>query len=171
MVNFESPDRGSNFWDLPKPESRTVVIPSMVRLVSAIDVAKTILRRPSRSGIKAAYCFDGGSWPYKGWIANPFTLFFNKTSHFFISPFPGKNTKTQPPMKSNAYPTLGILGFFLTFVTLVACAQEKASPARTAEGTVNGAKITINYSSPAVKGRTIWGGFGAFGPGMARRSQ
>lgn len=60
-------------------------------------------------------------------------------------------------MKRNAYPTLGILGFFLTFVTLVACAQEKASPATTAEGTINGAEITINYSSPAVKGRTIWG--------------
>ncbi len=35
--------------------------------------------------------------------------------------------------------------------------EEKPSPARVAEGTVAGAKITINYSSPAVKGRTIWG--------------
>jgi hypothetical protein len=35
--------------------------------------------------------------------------------------------------------------------------DEKPSPARVAEGTINGAKITINYSSPAVKGRTIWG--------------
>ncbi|TFV97949.1 DUF2911 domain-containing protein [Algoriphagus kandeliae] len=38
-----------------------------------------------------------------------------------------------------------------------ATAQEKASPARTAEGSVGGANITINYSSPAVKGRMIWG--------------
>ncbi|NVK49663.1 MAG: DUF2911 domain-containing protein [Cyclobacteriaceae bacterium] len=36
-------------------------------------------------------------------------------------------------------------------------AQEKPSPARNAEGTVGDAKITISYSSPAVKGRMIWG--------------
>ncbi len=39
--------------------------------------------------------------------------------------------------------------------------QDKASrpsPPATATGTINGATITINYSSPAVKGRTIWGG-------------
>jgi hypothetical protein len=45
----------------------------------------------------------------------------------------------------------------LAFVAFTATAQEKASPARTAEGTAAGSKITINYSSPAVKGRTIWG--------------
>ncbi len=39
----------------------------------------------------------------------------------------------------------------------LAFAQEKASPARTAEGTAAGSKITIKYSSPAVKGRVIWG--------------
>ncbi|MFC3414583.1 DUF2911 domain-containing protein [Algoriphagus hitonicola] len=36
-------------------------------------------------------------------------------------------------------------------------AQEKASPARTATGVAAGSDITINYSSPAVKGRVIWG--------------
>ncbi|MAN87357.1 MAG: hypothetical protein CL555_11110 [Algoriphagus sp.] len=36
-------------------------------------------------------------------------------------------------------------------------AQEKASPAMTAEGSVGDAKITVNYSSPTVKGRMIWG--------------
>ncbi|WP_297337379.1 DUF2911 domain-containing protein [Algoriphagus sp.] len=36
-------------------------------------------------------------------------------------------------------------------------AQEKVSPARTATGTAAGSEITINYSSPAVKGRVIWG--------------
>ncbi len=45
----------------------------------------------------------------------------------------------------------------LAFVGFAANAQEKASPAKTAEGMVGDAKITINYSSPAVKGRTIWG--------------
>jgi Protein of unknown function (DUF2911). len=46
-----------------------------------------------------------------------------------------------------------MLGAFV----FAAQAQEKPSPARTAEGTVGDAKITINYSSPAVKGRMIWG--------------
>ena len=36
--------------------------------------------------------------------------------------------------------------------------QNQPSPAATAKGTVNGAHITIEYSSPAVKGRKIWGG-------------
>jgi len=37
-------------------------------------------------------------------------------------------------------------------------AQPKPSPAATATGKVKGATITISYSSPAVKGRKIWGG-------------
>lgn len=37
-------------------------------------------------------------------------------------------------------------------------AKPKASPAETATGKVKDANITIKYSSPAVKGRTIWGG-------------
>lgn len=45
----------------------------------------------------------------------------------------------------------------MAFVAFSATAQEKASPAKVAEGTAAGAKITINYSSPAVKGRVIWG--------------
>jgi hypothetical protein len=45
------------------------------------------------------------------------------------------------------------------FFTTVSIAQDKkpASPPATAKGTINGANITINYSSPSVKGRTIWG--------------
>lgn len=60
-------------------------------------------------------------------------------------------------MKKDNYSKIGILGLFFLFMTFIAVAQEKASPPRTAEGTINGAKITINYSSPAVKGRVIWG--------------
>jgi hypothetical protein len=36
--------------------------------------------------------------------------------------------------------------------------SKRPSPPATASGTVNGAKITIDYSSPSVKGRKIWGG-------------
>ena len=57
-----------------------------------------------------------------------------------------------------------ILAFSLSiFFALAAQAQDKPSPAQTAEGEVAGAKITIKYSSPAVKGRTIWGDLVPFG--------
>jgi hypothetical protein len=49
------------------------------------------------------------------------------------------------------------------FVVVAGFAQEKASPAKVAEGMVGDAKITINYSSPAVKGRVIWGDLVPFG--------
>jgi hypothetical protein len=51
-----------------------------------------------------------------------------------------------------------LFGFVLmALIGFSATAQEKPSPAKTAEGTVGDAKITINYSSPAVKGRVVWG--------------
>ena len=56
---------------------------------------------------------------------------------------------------------------FATAVTLLtfvgAQAQEKASTPRTAEGLAAGATIKITYSSPAVKGRAIWGELVPFG--------
>ena len=55
-------------------------------------------------------------------------------------------------------------GIFLTLIgiltTSVMFAQDKskpASPPETATGTISGSTITINYSSPSVKGRKIWG--------------
>ncbi len=56
-------------------------------------------------------------------------------------------------------------GFVLTLVgmlmtSLIFAQQDKskrASPPETATGTVGGSTITINYSSPAVKDRKIWG--------------
>src|ERR1051326_726816 len=55
---------------------------------------------------------------------------------------------------------------FLTLVglsisSMILCQSDKSkrpSPPATATGKVNGATITIDYSSPAVKGRKIWGG-------------
>jgi hypothetical protein len=51
-------------------------------------------------------------------------------------------------------------GFLLAVTTVCITAQSwaQASPAATASGTVNGANVSIKYSSPGVKGRTIWGG-------------
>ena len=51
-------------------------------------------------------------------------------------------------------------------VTPAAMAQEqkpKASPAATATGKAGGATVTINYSSPSVNGRTIWGDLVPYG--------
>lgn len=49
-------------------------------------------------------------------------------------------------------------------VTVFANAQDKkASPAETAKGNINGAEITINYGSPSVRGREIWGKLVPFG--------
>jgi len=51
------------------------------------------------------------------------------------------------------------------FVAMSVSAQDKkpASPAATAAGKINGANITIVYSSPFVKGRTIWGDLVPYG--------
>ena len=41
--------------------------------------------------------------------------------------------------------------------------EAKPSPAATATGKIGAADVTVNYSSPAVKGRTIWGGLEPYG--------
>ena len=58
-----------------------------------------------------------------------------------------------------------MLALFVSTISLSAIAQDakpKASPSEMATGKVKDATITINYSSPAVKGRKIWGGLEAF---------
>jgi hypothetical protein len=62
---------------------------------------------------------------------------------------------------------------FAAISTLPACAQDGMnkpadakplpSPAATAEASIDGAKITINYNSPAMRGRVIMGGLVPFG--------
>ena len=61
-----------------------------------------------------------------------------------------------------------ITKLLVLFVALISTsgifAQEKrASPAATATGKIGNATITINYSSPFVKGRTIWGDLVPYG--------
>jgi len=54
-----------------------------------------------------------------------------------------------------------LLSFFSMMMTLTIMAQDKPakpSPAEVATGSIKSANVTIAYSSPAVKGRTIWGG-------------
>jgi len=59
----------------------------------------------------------------------------------------------------NAKLVLTVLALLVT--TLLWSQEDKSkrpSPPATATGTINGATITIDYSSPSVKGRKIWGG-------------
>ncbi len=61
-------------------------------------------------------------------------------------------------MKNMLIKKLGLVSLLLISGSFLAFCQEKASPPKTAEGTINGAKITVNYGSPSAKGRDIWGG-------------
>ena len=56
VINFDKPEAGLNIDFRTKPESITIFIPSIVKLVSAIDVAKTILRLPFLFGRIASFC-------------------------------------------------------------------------------------------------------------------
>jgi len=47
------------------------------------------------------------------------------------------------------------------FVATISCAQE--SPREKAEGSINKISITIDYGTPSVKGRTVWGGLEQYG--------
>jgi len=64
-------------------------------------------------------------------------------------------------MKKSIISKLLLVSIALLITSLIWAQQDKSkrpSPPATATGTVNGATLTINYSSPAVKGRKIWGG-------------
>jgi hypothetical protein len=61
-------------------------------------------------------------------------------------------------MKTSTLKFYGLTAVLMLSMVFFAKAQERASPPKTAEGTINGAKITVNYSSPSVKGRQIFGG-------------
>lgn len=59
---------------------------------------------------------------------------------------------------TNKMKNFKLLALFFMLFTLSGIAQKKASsPAETVTGMIKGATITINYGSPSVKGRAIWG--------------
>jgi hypothetical protein len=49
------------------------------------------------------------------------------------------------------------LAIILLITTCVTAQKKPASPSAVASGKINDATISINYSSPSVKGRVIWG--------------
>ena len=56
-----------------------------------------------------------------------------------------------------------ILSLILVAAVFTLSLAQKPSPPATAEGTVDGIKIKIDYSAPSVKGRKIFGGLEAYG--------
>src|SRR5690606_17246929 len=88
VTRRERPDLGSNREVLPNPLSTTIDMPSMVKLVSAMDVANTTFLFPFGWGMMAACCLVGDSCPYKGWRDTDGRVCFNILSHCLISPCP-----------------------------------------------------------------------------------
>ncbi|WP_266203297.1 DUF2911 domain-containing protein [Pontibacter kalidii] len=56
-----------------------------------------------------------------------------------------------------------LMGVLLSFSVYAQDAKPKASPAATATGKVGDATVTVNYSSPSVRGRNIWGDLVPYG--------
>ena len=52
---------------------------------------------------------------------------------------------------------VGLLGLFMVVGLQAQDTKPRLSPAKEASGKIGKAMVTINYSSPGVKGRTIWG--------------
>lgn len=61
-------------------------------------------------------------------------------------------------MKTSKNQKKAFLTFLGALLSAAIIAQDRPSPASTATGEINGTTVTINYSSPGVKGRVIWGG-------------
>lgn len=56
------------------------------------------------------------------------------------------------------YSLLAALLLAMSHFSVAQEAKPKASPATTASGKIGDVDVTVNYSSPAVKGRQVWGG-------------
>ena len=92
------PVRGEKRGTRLKPLSTTTPTPSTVILVSAIDVASTILRFPKGSGKIAASWAACERVPCSlaTTVFSPIPIAPNLDSTQLISPTPGKNTSISP---------------------------------------------------------------------------
>ncbi len=62
------------------------------------------------------------------------------------------------------FKTFSLVFIIICFsATMTAQDKKPASPPATATGNINGKNITVNYSSPYVKSREIWGGLVPYG--------
>ena len=55
------------------------------------------------------------------------------------------------------------ISIIIAFLFIATASYAQKSPRKEATGSINKANITIDYSSPSVKGRTIWGGLEKYG--------
>lgn len=68
--------------------------------------------------------------------------------------------------KMKTMKTIGLMAIFTLFLSATVVAQDKSdrpSPPMTAQGMVRGTMVTIDYSAPEVKGRTLWGSLVPYG--------
>ena len=50
------------------------------------------------------------------------------------------------------------LSLLVCFVLIASVSFAQKSPRKNATGTINSVNVTVDYGSPSVKGRTVWGG-------------
>jgi hypothetical protein len=88
-------------------------------------------------------------------------LLFNE--NFFISKL---TTNKKLIMKKHQLNKAVVFAFAGMLMTLTMFAQQNppASPPATATGKIGEATVTINYSSPSVKGRSVWDANGKLAP-------
>ncbi|WP_460954086.1 DUF2911 domain-containing protein [Spirosoma litoris] len=69
------------------------------------------------------------------------------------------------PTQLNRILAMTLAGVFMTMMSFAQGDKaSRPSPPATASGKINGATITINYSSPSVKGRQVWDPAGTLAP-------
>ena len=104
VSSLVSPLRGSKRGTRMSPASMTTRTPSMVKLVSAIEVARTILRRPEGAGRMACSCSSCGSSPCSGamMMSGLSRLSCSCRSTRRISAMPGRNTNRLPGSTASA---------------------------------------------------------------------
>ena len=95
---------GRSAADARRRRPTTMRTPSMVRLVSAMLVATTTLRRPCASTRSAASCSAAARSPYNGMTLNSFAASAAPSSATTrrISPAPGRNSSASPSCSINA---------------------------------------------------------------------
>ena len=103
------PVAGSNTASRDRPASTTTRTPSMVRLVSAMAVAGTTLRRPGGAGSMARRWVSRSSSPYSGtrstWERETSPAASVSCTRR-ISAWPGRNTSTLPCCSARARNTV-----------------------------------------------------------------
>jgi hypothetical protein len=58
---------------------------------------------------------------------------------------------------------LTTLSFFVLAFSMPAAVRAQESPRESVSGSINGAKVTIGYGAPSVRGRKIWGALVPYG--------